>query len=88
MKYYIERAAASKISDYNAFQSFSDVMAAQSEAISHHAFETSKIMQSFAAGWFNNHARDNIPSDFECRRCRRPKKVQHHLYHSQREQPA
>ena len=34
-------------------------------AISHHAFETSKIAQSFAAGWYNNHIKNKTPSDRE-----------------------
>ena len=65
LKYYLDRSAATSISDYRKYQSFSDVVASQSEAISHHAFETSKIMQSFAAGWYNNHVRETTPSDNE-----------------------
>jgi len=38
---------------------------AQSNAIADHAFETSKIMQSFAAGWFNKHAVSSPPSETE-----------------------
>lgn len=63
IKYYIERSAASEIDNYAALQSFFAGISQQADAISHHAFETSKIMQSFAAGWFNKHAVDSIPSD-------------------------
>jgi len=63
IKYYIERSAASEIDNYAALQSFSAGIEQQAEAISHHAFETSKIMQSFAAGWFNKYAVNSIPSD-------------------------
>ena len=30
--------------------------------VSHHAFETARITQSFAAGWFNRYARDGMPT--------------------------
>jgi len=63
IKYYIERSAASEIDNYAELKSFSARIEQQAEAISHHAFETSKIMQSFAAGWFNKHAVNSIPSD-------------------------
>ncbi len=63
IKYYIERSAASEINDYATLQSFSSGISQTAEAISHHAFETSKIMQSFAAGWFNKHAVERIPAD-------------------------
>ena len=38
-------------------------MTEHSREITNHAFEISKIMQSFAAGWFNKHALDSAPSD-------------------------
>ena len=63
IKYYIERSAASEIDNYAALKSFSAGIEQQAEFISHHAFETSKIMQSFAAGWFNKYAVNSIPSD-------------------------
>lgn len=65
LKYFIERSAASAINDYSRLQMFSAGITEQAEAISHHAFETSKIMQSFAAGWFNNHTASGLPSDDE-----------------------
>lgn len=65
LKYYIERTAASSIDDYSKLQKFSSGLSAQTETISHHAFETSKIMQSFAAGWFNNHSKNSLPTESE-----------------------
>jgi hypothetical protein len=59
LKYYLDRAASYTINDYNLIESFSNKL---SEQISKHAFETSKIMQSYAAGWFNVHSRNNLPS--------------------------
>lgn len=63
IKYYIERSAASEINDYRILQSFSNTLSTQADAIANHAFETSKIMQSFAAGWYNNYASNTLPSD-------------------------
>ena len=63
IKYYIERSPASEINDYAALQSFTKGISKTAESISHHAFETSKIMQSYAAGWFNKFAVTDIPTD-------------------------
>lgn len=63
IRYYIDRAASSVIGDYDNYIRFSDTLTKQSMAITEHAFEISKIMQSFAAGWFNKHALDNAPSN-------------------------
>ena len=63
IRYYIDRAASSVIGDYDKYMHFSDTLTRQSMAITEHAFEISKIMQSFAAGWFNKHALDNLPSE-------------------------
>ena len=41
----------------------SNALSKHSMEITEHAFEITKIMQSFAAGWFNKHALDNAPSD-------------------------
>jgi len=65
IKYYVERSAASAINDYSALNEFTAALAAQSNAIADHAFETSKIMQSFAAGWFNKHAVSSPPTETE-----------------------
>ncbi len=63
IKYYVERAAASSIDNYNALQAFSTQLTTQSNAISEHAFDISKITQSFAAGWFNNNAKSSFPDE-------------------------
>lgn len=63
IKYYVGREAARAIDDYSALQSFNIGITKTADAISQHAFETSKIMQSFAAGWFNKHAVDAVPDD-------------------------
>ena len=50
------------IGNYDKYIHFSDTLTEQSKAITEHAFEISKIMQSYAAGWFNKHALDIVPS--------------------------
>lgn len=62
IRYYIDRTAASVIGNYDKYIHFSDTLTEQSKAITEHAFEISKIMQSYAAGWFNKHALDIVPS--------------------------
>ena len=44
---------------------FSDLLEEHIDAVSDHAFETARIAQSFAAGWYNNHAREEMPSNAE-----------------------
>jgi ribulose bisphosphate carboxylase small subunit len=62
LKYYLNRAAASSIGDYSKLQSFSRQISEHVQEISNHAFDISKITQSFAAGWFNKHAKTVLPS--------------------------
>lgn len=63
LKYYLERTAADSINDYSRLNSFLNGLEAHTTEISNHAFETSKLVQSFSAGWFNAHAKDELPSE-------------------------
>ena len=63
LKYYLERTAADSINDYSRLKSFLDGLETHTNEISDHAFETSKLVQSFSAGWFNAHAKDDLPSE-------------------------
>lgn len=63
IRYYIDREASSVIGDYGKYLHFSDSLTEHSLEITEHAFEISKIMQSFAAGWFNKHALNSAPSE-------------------------
>ncbi len=63
IRYYIDREASSIIGDYGKYIHFSDTLTEYSLEITEHAFEISKIVQSFAAGWFNKHALDITPTD-------------------------
>ncbi len=65
MRYFLEREASSAMSSFNAREIFSRNLKSHIQEVSHHAFETSKITQSFAAGWYNNHARISRPSNSE-----------------------
>lgn len=62
LKYYIERAAASTIDDYDTLQRFNSQLNEQMQAIADHTFEISKLTESFAAGWYNKNVVDSLPS--------------------------
>lgn len=62
IKYYVEREAASSINDYRQLDNFTKTLTEQASSIADHAFEISKLMQSFAAGWFNKYAVNSAPS--------------------------
>jgi len=63
IKYYLDREAASSIGDYAKLGLFSKQLSEHTKAISEHAFDISKIMQSFAAGWFNKNASSTLPTE-------------------------
>ncbi len=63
LKYYIERAAASSIDNYETLQVFNQQLSAQSKSIADHTFEISKLTQSFAAGWYNRHVSNSLPNE-------------------------
>lgn len=65
LKYFLEREASTKISNIYERERFSNQIDKQLNDISKHAFETTKITESFAAGWFNNYARDKFPTKNE-----------------------
>lgn len=63
LNYYLERIAASEIKDYSNLISFKDNLKKQSKTITIHSQEISKLMQSFAAGWYNKHSRGKMLND-------------------------
>lgn len=65
LRYFLEREASSKISNIRARERFSEEIEKHINQISLHAFETSKITQSYAAGWFNKNAKENFPEQKE-----------------------
>lgn len=63
LNYFLEREASAHIKSLELRRNFSQALESKIDDISKHAFETSKITQSFAAGWFNKNAKDSRPSD-------------------------
>lgn len=63
LKYFLEREAANKIQSISDREQFSKRLESHVQEISKHAFETTKIAQSFAAGWYNLHAKENVPTE-------------------------
>lgn len=68
LRYYLERVAAGTLSNYSHLVSFSKELTAQTNAITTHTSDISKIMQSFAAGWYNKYSTRKIPPDSDISR--------------------
>jgi hypothetical protein len=67
LRYCVEREAPRVINDLGLLKSFNDTLSLQSTAISNHALDTSKLMQSWAAGWYNNNSISALPTDGQVR---------------------
>lgn len=65
LKYFLEREAATKITNVNERDRFSKELEEQVNQISQHAFETAKITESFAAGWYNKNVKGDFPEENE-----------------------
>jgi hypothetical protein len=65
LNYFLEREASAVSKTIEQRDVFQKQLKDQIEVVSRHAFETAKIAQSFAAGWYNRHARDKVPADDE-----------------------
>ena len=63
LNYFLEREASAVLPSIERRERFADELSRHVDAVSRHAFETAKITQSFAAGWFNKHAKAGVPSD-------------------------
>ncbi len=62
LKYFLEREASSSLSNIADRNAFSSNLESHIQDVSQHAFETSKITQSFAAGWFNKNVKADLPT--------------------------
>lgn len=62
LKYFLDREASSSIKNVDDRNRFEAQIKTHVSDISKHAFETSKITQSFAAGWFNNQIKRGTPN--------------------------
>jgi len=65
IKYFIERSASAETKSLHDRERFENVLSEHIESISQHAFETSKITQSFSTGWFNKTAKSHRPTNDE-----------------------
>ena len=67
LNYFLEREASASMASIPERDRLASELRDHIDGVSRFAFETSRITQSFAAGWFNNHARDRYPSIDESR---------------------
>ena len=65
LEYFLEREVSATLGDIDERIEFKQQLDKHIDTISDHAFETAKITQSFAAGWFNRHAIEGVPSERE-----------------------
>jgi len=63
LKYFLEREVAYNIDNLYDRSQFNKNLSEHINDITKHAFETSKITESFSAGWFNKNCTTGIPSD-------------------------
>lgn len=61
LNYFLDRAASATFPNMQQREQFQREIHSRVDDVSKHAFETAKITQSFAAGWFNAHTRDGLP---------------------------
>lgn len=67
LNYFLEREASASMASISERDDLAVQLRDHIDDVSRFAFETSRIAQSFAAGWFNNHARNRYPSMEESR---------------------
>jgi hypothetical protein len=65
LNYFLEREASAALPTIEDRERFREQLRQHVDQISQHAFETAKITQSFAAGWYNRHARQGRPAHRE-----------------------
>lgn len=66
--YFLDREASAALPNLAAREQFRRQLQSHLGAVSKHSFETAKITQSFAAGWFNKNAATNPPTPAQIRR--------------------
>jgi len=67
LRYFLEREASACIQTISEREQFGERLKQHIDMVSQHAFETAKITQSFAAGWYNNHVKSGLPADSDIR---------------------
>jgi hypothetical protein len=67
LKYFLEREASTVIKNVKERNRFSEEIENHINDISKHAFETSKITESYSAGWFNKNVKEFYPEEHKIR---------------------
>jgi phytoene dehydrogenase-like protein len=67
LRYFLDREASAALGDPQRVTDFRSSLRLRVDSISRHAFETAKIAQSFAAGWFQKHAKGGMPPEQDIR---------------------
>ena len=62
LKYFLDREASAVLPSVDAREDFQSNLEAHIDRVTRYSFETSKIAQSFAAGWYNKNATEELPS--------------------------
>lgn len=65
LNYFLEREASSACNTIEKREMLGEQLRLHVDRVSRHAFETAEIAQSFAAGWYNRHAKTGVPTDEE-----------------------
>lgn len=68
LSYFLDREASAALPNLQARELFRHQLQAHVGDVSKHSFETAKITQSFAAGWFNKNAATTQPTGAQIRR--------------------
>jgi hypothetical protein len=68
LNYFLEREASAALPTIEDRDRLREQLHQHVDQVSQHAFETAKITQSFAAGWYNRHVRRGRPSRREVER--------------------
>ena len=68
LNYFLDREASAALPNLRAREQFRRQLQAHLGEVSKHSFETAKITQSFAAGWFNKNVATNQPTREQIRR--------------------
>ena len=68
LNYFIGREASAHLASTEDRERLARRLGDHVDGVSHHAFETARITQSFAAGWFNRYAREGMPAPEEIAR--------------------
>lgn len=67
LNYYLDREASASLTSPMDRDALDSQLRGHVDHVSRYAFETSKITQSFAAGWFNKYSREGTPTHREVR---------------------